>query len=150
MEGRPREPLLGLTTNDLAWFAGHWDGTVAGDEVEEFWMPPRGGQLTGVFKWFRSGSPYIYEFMLLGEFEGRVQLRFRHLNKDMSCWEEMDRWTEFTLVSLRGHRAQFLQTNKDTGSYLVYERRGESLRVWFEQEEGEPPVRDVFTYRLRA
>lgn len=138
--------IMNLET--FKWLEGRWVGEIDGDPVEEHWSPAVAGQMTATFRWLKSGKPWLYEWILLGEFNGKIQMRLKHFNPDACGWEEKDAWTEFTLESLAGMKAAFRQTNKADGPLLMIERKGSDLRTWFESESGRPPVAGVFTYRL--
>lgn len=136
--------------SDLAWLEGTWSGTVNEDEVEEIWGTELGGQRHGMFRWLKSGKPFIYEWLLLGEFDGNIQMRIRHARPDATGIEEKSAWTEFTLQSLTGQKAVFLQTDIPDGPRLIFERSDSDLRVWFEFDPGTPPVKAPFLYKLRS
>ena len=46
----------------LAWLAGAWTGTQAGVEMEELWLPPKGGALVGMHRDVQNGRMVSWEF----------------------------------------------------------------------------------------
>jgi hypothetical protein len=132
----------------LTWFEGRWVGEVNGEFIEETWSVERDGQRHGMFRWHKGDKPALYEWMLMGEFDGRVQIRIKHFGADGVGWEEKNAWTEFTLAEEQDMRAEFHQTNKENGPRMFYHRIGDEMRVWFEREGTPPSVQDVLVFGL--
>ncbi len=140
--------IIEVPIGSLAWLVGEWEGDVDGQIVRECWLEAKGGQQVGAFTWFKDNNPWLYEFILLGSWQGSTQMRIRHMGPDVSSWEEKDAWTEFSLVEAAPNRAVFLQTNKP-GPWLVYHRDGDRLKSWFESVEDDHALKNVFEYTLR-
>lgn len=85
---------------DLAWMAGSWEGEGFGQRVREVYSPPIGGQMAGHFIMMNGNAPGLYEFMMLAEVGGSIEYRVRHVNPDMTAWEERDRFVRFPLVAV--------------------------------------------------
>jgi hypothetical protein len=51
------------TMQDLSWMHGHWAGKVNGVEMEEVWLEPRGGLMTGMHRDVREGKGASFEFL---------------------------------------------------------------------------------------
>jgi hypothetical protein len=83
---------------DLAWLAGSWTGEGLGGQIDEVWSTPGGGAMVGYFRLVRDGKPVFYEILTLLESEGSVELRLKHVNPDMTGWEEKDGFVTFKLV----------------------------------------------------
>jgi hypothetical protein len=94
-EGDPR-PAARIA--DLAWLAGHWTGEGLGGRIEEVWSGPDGGAMVGYFRLVKDDKPVFYEIMTLLEVEGSVELRLKHVNPDMTGWEEKNGFVTFKLV----------------------------------------------------
>ncbi len=107
---------------ELAWLTGNWLGTGFGDLSEETWQPPKGGSMLGLFRQHKDGKPMFYEFLLLLETEGTVELRLKHFNPDGTGWEEKDKYLTFRLVALEPNAAYF--------SGLTYRLQGENLEIF--------------------
>jgi hypothetical protein len=66
-------PLLSLlaappAVDSLAWMAGTWHGRDAdGTEMEETWMPPKGGTLLGLHRDVAGGKTVSFEFMRIAQ-----------------------------------------------------------------------------------
>jgi hypothetical protein len=93
--GAPRPPAR---VADLAWLAGTWSGEGLGGQVEEAWSAPGGGAMVGFFRLIKDGKPVFYEILTLIEHEGSVELRLKHVNPDMTGWEEKNDFVTFRLV----------------------------------------------------
>ena len=83
---------------DLAWLAGTWTGEGLGGTIEETWSRPDGGAMVGYFRLVKDGKPVFYEILTLLEVEGSVELRLKHVNPDMTGWEEKADFVTFKLV----------------------------------------------------
>jgi hypothetical protein len=83
---------------DLAWLAGVWTGEGFGGQIDEVWSAPGGGAMVGYFRLVKDGKPVFYEILTLVESEGSVEMRLKHVNPDMTGWEEKDRFVTFRLV----------------------------------------------------
>jgi hypothetical protein len=94
-EGAAR-PKASLT--DLAWLAGRWTGEGLGGRIEETWSTPDGGAMVGYFRLVKEDKPVFYEIMTILEIEGGLEMRLKHVNPDMTGWEEKNDFVTFRLV----------------------------------------------------
>lgn len=88
----------GARIADLAWLEGRWQGEGLGGTVEEVWGPPAGGAMVGYFRLVTNAKPALYEIMTLLEVDGSVEMRLKHVNPDMTGWEEKNDFLTFRLV----------------------------------------------------
>lgn len=95
------------TIADFRWLAGTWSGEGLGGRVDEVWSAPDGGAMVGYFRLVRDGKPVFYEILTLLEHEGSVQLRLKHVNPDMTGWEEKNDFVTFRLVKHDAGAAYF-------------------------------------------
>ena len=63
--------------------------------------------MVGHFRLVRDGKPIFYEIMTLLEHEGSVEMRLKHVNADMTGWEEKNGFVTFKLVKLDPDAAWF-------------------------------------------
>jgi hypothetical protein len=103
-EGMPR-PTARVA--DLAWLAGQWQGEGLGGTFDEVWSAPVGGAMVGYFRLVRDGKAVFYEILTLLEVDGSVEMRLKHVNPDMTGWEEKSGFVTFGLVKI-----------DDTGAYF--------------------------------
>jgi hypothetical protein len=103
-EGAPRPPAR---VADLAWLEGRWTGKGLGGRIEESWSGPDGGAMLGYFRLVKDGKPVFYVILTLLENEGSVEMRLKHVNPDMTGWEEKNGFVTFKLVK-----------HDDTGAYF--------------------------------
>lgn len=94
----PGAPRPAAKVADLAWLAGTWRGQAFGGEIEETWSVPAGGAMVGYFRLVAKGKPVFYEIMTLLEAEGSVEMRLKHVNADMTGWEEKNDFVTFRFV----------------------------------------------------
>lgn len=92
---------------DIAWLQGYWVGTGLGGTVEEAWSPPSAGTMVGMFRMVKDGKPSFYELASIAEQGGTLRMRIKHLDPDLSSWEDKDKSTEFALIELRDGEARF-------------------------------------------
>ena len=87
------------TLADFAWLAGHWVGTgFGGAHVEEFWMPPRGTSMVGVFRLVSGERAQVYEIVALVQVGETVEMRLKHFTSELKGWEQRDDYVTFRLV----------------------------------------------------
>lgn len=92
---------------DFAWLAGTWKGEGLGGVMEEVWSAPAGDAMVGHFRLVRNDKPSFYEIMTLVESESSVEMRLKHVNPDMTGWEEKADFVTFRLVRQDGAGAYF-------------------------------------------
>jgi hypothetical protein len=95
------------TVADLAWLTGAWTGEGLGGTVDEAWSAPAGGAMVGHFRLVKDGKPVFYEILTILEREGSVEMRLKHVNADMTGWEEKNDFTTFRLAKLEAGTAWF-------------------------------------------
>ena len=91
-----RSPPARVT--DLAWLAGTWTGEGLGGTIDEAWSDPGAGSMVGYFRLVKDGKPVFYELLTLLEVDGSVEMRLKHVNPDMTGWEEKNAFVTFKLV----------------------------------------------------
>ena len=92
---------------DLAWLSGAWTGEGLGGTVDEAWSAPAGGAMVGHFRLVKDGKPVFYEILTILEHEGSVEIRLKHVNADMTGWEEKNAFTTFRLARIEPGAAWF-------------------------------------------
>jgi hypothetical protein len=83
---------------EMAWLAGRWTGEFLGGTIDEVWSDPSGGAMVGFFRLVKDGKPVFYEILTLMESGGSVEMRLKHVNPDMTGWEEKKDFVTFRLV----------------------------------------------------
>ncbi len=87
------------TVNDMAWMAGRWVGEGMGGQSDEMWGPVYQGRMLGTFTHSEGGKPIFHEFMIVMEVEGKLVVRLKHFNPDLTGWEEKDKFVDFKFVA---------------------------------------------------
>ena len=54
--------------------------------------------MVGYFRLVKDGKPVFYEIMTLLEIDGSVEMRLKHVNPDMTGWEEKADFVTFKLA----------------------------------------------------
>lgn len=132
-------PVNAAELDDLAWLAGHWvtdDGS-----AEEHWLEPRGGTMTGQFRWVFPNGGQVLEYLVIEEKDGAVIFRFKHYGTDFVPWEK-DEANAYRLVDLDEHAVTFerISANTKVPQSYRYERDGDRLTFRGESEGSDEPL----------
>ncbi len=95
------------SVQDLDWLQGSWQGEGLGGICQEVWEKPFGNTMMGMFKLIKEGKPVFYEFFVLVEEKGLIELRLKHFTSAFMGWETKDKFISFKLVEVKGHKAHF-------------------------------------------
>lgn len=136
--GPDDEPGIG-SLEDLAWLQGYWVGTGLGGQVDELWLPPMDNSMIGTFRLMMDSTLIFSEYFAIEELDGRLTLRLKHFNKDLSPWEEKDQWTEFKFIKSEGQTAWF--------SGLTYQREDDTLNVYLRPTQNGQSRIETFTFQ---
>jgi hypothetical protein len=97
----PGAPRPAARIGDLRWLVGTWTGDGLGGTIDEVWSEPAGGAMVGYFRLVgKEDKPVFYEIMTLLEHAGSVEMRLKHVNADMTGWEEKNDYVTFRLARL--------------------------------------------------
>lgn len=93
----------------VAGLSGVWRGELGGSVVEEVWLAPRGGNMTGAMRMQEGGGVVqLIELLTLTAADDGVRLRIRHYDEAMTGWTaEADGPLECVLASEGGGRMVF-------------------------------------------
>ncbi|MFD2203480.1 DUF6265 family protein [Shivajiella indica] len=107
---------------DFNWIVGYWEGTGLGGQCEELWLPPVDNSMIGTFRFFMDGVLIFTEYMHILEDDGKIFLKLKHFNRDLSPWEEKDIWTTFPFIKMEEHTAYFegLTIQRDGDEMILY------------------------------
>jgi hypothetical protein len=136
------------TVADLDWMVGRWQGTGLGGDIEEIFLPARGGAMPATFRLVRGERVVFYEFILVEQTEAGVEMRLHHFNPGMTRWEEEP--VVFDLAEVREGEAIFTKRDDEAEeSRLTYRRTGDELKVELsELRAGERAVTARFSFHL--
>jgi hypothetical protein len=85
--------------DDVAWISGRWVGEAFGGQCEEVWLPPRAGNMIGMYRLTKDEKTVFFELFSLSEVDGSVLMRLKHFHPDLKGWEEKDETIDFPLVA---------------------------------------------------
>lgn len=122
----------------MAWLIGYWKGEGLGGICDEIWMTPADGSMAGVFRLVNGGQIRFSEYMVIAETEGSLVLKLKHFSRDLTPWEEKDKWIEFRLIRAEGQTAWF--------DGLTYQRSGDTLLIRLLMESGDRSRIGEFRY----
>ena len=108
--------------DQINWLVGYWKGTGLGGDCEELWLPAADNSMTGVFRFQSSGKINFTEYMFIEESGESLTVRLKHFGRDLTPWEEKEKWIEFKLVKLENQTAYF--------HGITYQRKNDQLYIW--------------------
>jgi len=91
----------------LNWLVGHWIGDGFGGISEEIWTRPVDGAMMGMYRHIKDGKVNFYEFMNIVEIEGKIEMRIKHFNNDLTGWEEKDKYMTFPFIKANENYFEF-------------------------------------------
>lgn len=124
---------------DLAWLQGYWVGNGLGGHVDELWLPPVDNSMIGTFRLAIDSTLIFSEFMIIEEIDGKLLLKLKHFNRDLSPWEEKDHWTQFKFIKSEGQTAWF--------NGLTYQRVDDTLNVYLQLTQNGQSRIETFTFQ---
>lgn len=130
-----------LPIDSLIHLAGYWKGSALGGEVEELWLPPAGGQMTGLFRLVVSDTLIFTEHMQLGTWDGITQMRIKHVSPDGSTWEKQEETTRFTFIRAENQRYYF------SGLTIDYGQKDQLIFYLAMKKKGGTPYEEVFHFK---
>lgn len=93
--------------DQLDWLTGYWKGAGLGGTCDEIWMPAIDNSMAGIFRYAKDGKVQFTEYLHIEEQGESLSVKLKHFNRDLSPWEEKDKWAEFKLVKIEGQTAYF-------------------------------------------
>ncbi|MEM6698226.1 MAG: DUF6265 family protein [Bacteroidota bacterium] len=125
--------------NDVAWIAGHWQGTAFGGIIEEVWTPPLGNSMMAAFKLVNDEKTNFYEVIIISEEDETLVMKLKHFHSDLKGWEEKEEYIEGKLIKIEGQKVYF--------NGFTYERVDENhLNIYVVMKEGEQVSEMKFAY----
>lgn len=79
---------------------GCWEGSGMGGIVSECWLVDASGRADGMYSLYRDGDYVFGEILAMDDFGEGLELRLKHVNADMTGWEEKDDFTRFKVESV--------------------------------------------------
>lgn len=126
----------------LRFLPGAWTGNGLGGTTDEVWLPPRDGQMLGVFRLVGGTMPRFSEILTIGRFDGRIELRLKHFDQQLHGWEEKADVVSFPFESSEPGRVAFRG--------LTFHDAGEDqLRIELQLRNAERTWTEVFEFRRR-
>jgi len=130
------------SVEDLSFLTGSWRGELGDSLVEETWLPPEKGNLTGVFRMTEGGSVSFVEIMTITETNVSTMYRLRHFNSALVPWaDEIDGPMEAVVELVDEESVRLNMVNPAFGvEAMTYDREGDTLvgTVVFMDKNREP------------
>lgn len=128
--------------SDFGWLAGNWVGDGFGGVSQEAWTEPSAGSMIGSYKHSKDGKVTFYEILHIAKNDGKISLRLKHFNPDLTGWEEKDKFVEFPFVSATPTRVEF--------KGLIYELVAEGkMEIQLKLNRGGEISTEVFHFEKR-
>lgn len=125
--------------SELAWLTELWTGEGLGGTCDEIWMPQMDNAMQGIFRYSKDGKVVFTEYMIIEQLDSNISLKLKHFNKDLSPWEEKDKWITFELIKIEGTTAYF--------NGLTYSRKEEELTIKLNLHSGDKKWVEEFTFK---
>ena len=134
----PRPPAaVKATTQDIAWLAGNWTGTLGSASIEERWTPPGGGAMLAVARTVANNRLTAFEFLRIVERDGALVYIAQPNGRPP---------TEFALTQIDVNRVTFENLAHDFPKTIRYTRRSDGrLEARISDAAGERAQSFVFT-----
>lgn len=132
-----------VAIEDLSFLAGSWRGDVFGSLVEETWLPPEEGNMTGVFRMTGDEQVDLVEIMTLTETDEGLMYRLRHFDTALVPWaSEADGPIEAKAVLVDSVSVRFEFDESDDLEAITYDLENNTLtaRVVFRADGLDPFV----------
>lgn len=119
----------------LAFMQGHWISP-DNNNAEEVWLAPKGGTMTGSFRWVIPKGPHVLEYIVIQQAGQEVILRFKHLRPDYTAWEQEP--NTYRLGEVAENRAVFVRTgdNDKIPERMIYSA-SDASHLSFRGESGD-------------
>lgn len=114
-----------VALDELAWLAGHWQGSADGVVTEELWLAPAGGLMLGLHREVAPGRPAAFEYL---------RIEVRGLGPVYVASPGGGAATEFPMVASGPMEAVFENPGHDFPQRIIYRREGDTLIARIEGE----------------
>lgn len=125
--------------SELAWLTELWTGDGLGGTCDEIWMPQMDNAMQGIFRYSKDGKVVFTEYMIIEQLDSNISLKLKHFNKDLSPWEEKDKWITFQLIKIEETTAYF--------NGLTYSRKEEELTIKLNLHSGDKKWVEEFIFK---
>jgi hypothetical protein len=125
----------------LAWLAGEWRGRVGEAEVVSWHSDPSGGAIVMASKEIEGGHLTLFDFGLVREGDGQVAYQPFPFGKPGPA---------FLLEAPQAgvQRAVFANAAHDFPQRFTFERKGDTLAIVLEGDQGEGPMSVAYELKL--
>jgi hypothetical protein len=139
------------TLADLRFLAGAWTGAAGGTIVEEHWSTASNHTMIAMYREMEKDHTTFYEFLVLSDEDGKVVLRMKHFDKNLTGWEEKDQSVLFDATEISTNRVLFVSRNRERPTTLEYKLSapGKLDGVLTRVRDGKT-FRDEFHYKLHG
>lgn len=125
--------------SELAWLTELWTGEGLGGTCDEVWMPQMDNAMQGIFRYSKDGKVVFTEYMIIEQLDSNISLKLKHFSKDLTPWEEKDKWITFELIKIEGTTAYF--------NGLTYSRKEDELTIKLNLHSGDKKWVEEFTFK---
>ena len=117
------EPVI----EDLAWMQGHWVGEAGGVQMEEVWLAPGGGMMTGMHRDVKGAKATSFEFLRIVSLDGGLAYLAQPFGQPP---------TSFRLTEWKPNRVVFANPQHDFPQRILYWLQDAKLCARVEGPEG--------------
>jgi len=123
---------------ELGWLAGSWAGAAGGIDMEEVWLPPKGGAMLGLHRDVAAGRMVSFEFLRIDAEAGGLVYLASPKGRPA---------TPFRLVESGKGRAVFSNPRHDFPQRILYWLEGDVLHARIEGDRGGKPAAEEWAWR---
>ena len=148
--GSPQESKALLS--NFAWLAGDWQGAWGPRIVEQTWMAPRAGQMTGIYRVLENTKTLVVELFSLIETPDGIEFRFRHFTPELTPWEKNGP-TSMELASIDSKTAVFENPAAGQPKHVLFIRVDPNTYISRSEivaEDGSVQVTEITFHRQNA
>jgi catechol 2,3-dioxygenase-like lactoylglutathione lyase family enzyme len=130
--------------DDLAFLEGRWVYESEGDVMEEIWMAPREGNMTGALRHVADAKTSLLElFTVTKGDDGVLTYRLRHFDGELRPWASEIEGPMVATVTEAGNGRCVLTFDGTRVETIVYELKGNEIDVSinFPESRGREPLR---------
>jgi hypothetical protein len=146
----PPAPLVSKAPlAQFSWLVGHWQGEWGPRVAQQVWMPPRSGEMVGIFQLSEDSHTLVVEVYAIRATPRGIELRVRHFTPALTPWEKAGP-AVLNLTSIDAKSILFENADNGQPKHWLMKRTGtDSFLARFEivPKDGQQQVAEISFHR---